>query len=109
MHDNFPDSETATDDGAGAAGEPHERGSEAPTDDGVIVIAGKRYLTLQTFARRFKRCDRTAQRWIEKRVAPPCIKIGNLRLIDEEKIPEWLEGLEIGPLPERRRRSKRGA
>jgi hypothetical protein len=81
---------------------------DAPTaaEDADGVVAGKRYLTLERFARTVRRSLRTVARWNEQRIGPPQIKVGNLNLIDESKLPDWLAGHETKPIrPQRRRRS----
>ena len=65
------------------------------SDDGVVVVAGKRYLTLQRLARTLKKSPETISRWNERRLGPPRIKIGNLPLFDEEKLPGWLAEHEV--------------
>lgn len=90
MHDNLPD-------------------SEAVTDDGVVVIAGRRYLTTAGLMRVLGVCHRTLLRWHDARVGPPRIKIGKLALYDEAKLTDWLATHETGPLPDRRRRPIRAA
>ena len=77
--------------------------------DGVIIIAGRRYLTAAALAQLFGICGRTLHRWHDQRVGPPKIKIGNKTLYDEAKLTDWLATHETGPLPDRRRRSTRAA
>jgi hypothetical protein len=53
-------------------------------DDGVIVIAGRRYLKPERLAQILGKSTRTLARWDEQRIGPPKIKIGNQPLYDEE-------------------------
>jgi hypothetical protein len=71
-------------------------------DDGVVVIAGKRYLTPRRLAKDLKRSTRTLARWDEQRIGPPKIKIGRQVVYDEEKLPGWLAEHESKPVRRRR-------
>jgi hypothetical protein len=75
----------------------------APADDGVVVIAGKRYLTQERLAQIVDRSPRTLLRWDEQRIGPPRIKVAAKVLYDEAKLPEWLARFETEPVRERRR------
>jgi excisionase family DNA binding protein len=57
--------------------------------DDVIEIAGKRLITLNTFAKNFGVHIRTVQLWAKQRDMP-VIRIGNQMLLDLDDIPDWL-------------------
>jgi excisionase family DNA binding protein len=57
--------------------------------DDVIEIAGKRLITLNTFAKNFGLHIRTVQLWAKQRDMP-VIRIGNQMLLDLDDIPDWL-------------------
>ena len=58
-------------------------------NNNVIEIAGKRLITLNTFAREFGFHIRTAQVWA-KQYDMPIIRIGNQMLLELDDIPAWL-------------------
>jgi excisionase family DNA binding protein len=58
-------------------------------NDDVIEIAGKRLITLNTFAKNFGVHIRTVQLWAKQRDMP-VIRIGNQMLLDLDDIPDWL-------------------
>jgi excisionase family DNA binding protein len=58
-------------------------------NDDVIEIAGKRLITLNTFAKNFGLHIRTVQLWAKQRDMP-VIRIGNQMLLDLDDIPEWV-------------------
>jgi hypothetical protein len=74
------------------------------TDDGVIVIAGRRYLKPERLAQILGKSTRTLARWDQQRIGPPRIKVGNQPIYDEEKLPEWLAEHERQPVRPCRRR-----
>jgi hypothetical protein len=89
------------------AGEPTT--NSADDSEGVIVIGNKRYWTMERLAKKLGKSTRTLLRWDTARTGPPRIKIGNLPLYGEEKLPSWLSAYERGPVrPSRRRRSGGG-
>ena len=75
----------------------------APAEEGVVVIAGKRYLTQERFAQVVDRSPRTLLRWDDQRIGPPRIKVGAKVLYDEAKLPDWLARFETEPVRTRRR------
>ena len=66
----------------------------APADRGEFEIAGKRYLSPPSLAKRLNTSVRTLARWNAARIGPPRIKIGKLVLYDLQKVPQWLAGSE---------------
>ena len=64
-------------------------GGDGLSNNNVIEIAGKRLITLSTFARDFGLHIRTVQYWA-KRHEMPIIRIGNQMLLDLDDTPEWL-------------------
>ena len=59
---------------------------------GTVVIAGKEYLTFPDgLAKELHKSPRTARRWVEKRIGPPVIQIGNFQIVDPDDLPVWLE------------------
>ena len=74
------------------------------SEDGVIIIAGRRYLTPERLAQILRKSTRTLARWNEQRIGPPKIKIGKQPLYDEEKLPGWLAEYESKPVGQGRRR-----
>ena len=55
----------------------------------VIEIAGKRLITLNTFAKSLGLHVRTVQLWT-KQHEMPVIRVGNQMFLDLDNIPEWL-------------------
>ncbi len=86
------------------AGEPTT--TSADDTEGVIVIGNKRYWTMERLAKKLGKSTRTLARWNEQRIGPPRIKVGNLPLFDEEKLPSWLSTHETAPVRTQRRRAK---
>lgn len=58
-------------------------------DTDIIEIAGKRLITLNTFAKEFGLHVRTVQLWATQHEIP-VIRIGNQMLLDLDDIPGWL-------------------
>jgi hypothetical protein len=77
----------------------------AAADDGVVVIAGRRYLTERRFASDINRSLQTLRRWDLQRIGPERIRVAGVILYEEAQLPGWLSRFET-----RRRRleSKRG-
>lgn len=74
------------------------------SEDGVVVIAGRRYFKPEHLAEILGRSLRTLARWHEQRIGPPRIKIGKQPLYDEDKLPGWLAEYESTPIKPGRRR-----
>jgi excisionase family DNA binding protein len=55
----------------------------------IIEIAGKRFITLNTFAKNMGLNVRTVQLWT-KQHDMPVIRVGNQMLLDLDDIPAWL-------------------
>ena len=66
-------------------------------NNNVIEIAGKRLITLNTFAKNFGLHVRTIQLWARQHEMP-LIRIGNQMLLDLDDIPEWLSRHKAGSL-----------
>lgn len=68
------------------------------SDDGVLIIAGRRYFTPERLAKILGKSVRTLARWHELRVGPPRTRVGKQPLYDEEKLPGWLAEFETRPV-----------
>ena len=101
------DERAATSGVALLAGEPTT--TSADDSEGVIVIGNKRYWTMGRLAKKLRKSTRTLLRWDAARIGPLRIKIGNLPLYDEEKLPSWLSAYETAPVRPQRRRKSGGA
>lgn len=77
-----------------------------PINGGVLVVAGKRYLSPDALAAMLGVSTRTLLRWHDRRSGPPRITLGRKTLYPEEKLTEWLASREVGPLDRRRRPSR---
>lgn len=67
------------------------------TEDGVLTIAGKTYVTPERFAQQMRVHVRTIRRWEVQRIGPPMVRIGRLALIDMDGVPAWLERHQTAP------------
>lgn len=74
-------------------------------DDGIVVVAGRRYLSPEALARALDVTPRTLLRWHSDRAGPPRTTVGRRPLYSEDRLGEWLAGRETQPVrPQRRRR-----
>jgi hypothetical protein len=80
--------------------------SVEPAYEGVIVVAGERYLPPEVLAAMIGVSTRTLQRWHVARTGPPRITLGRRNLYPEKRLPDWLASREVGPLDRRRRPSR---
>ena len=65
---------------------------------GEIEIAGQHYVNADRLAGLLNVTVRTLARWDARRIGPPMIKVGRLRLYDLSKLPAWLAARETKPV-----------
>ncbi len=67
-------------------------------ETGEVEIAGKHYVNADRLAGLLNVTVRTLARWDARRIGPPTIKVGRLRLYDLSKLPAWLTTRETAPI-----------